>query len=1289
MKKLLFILLFLPFIAFGQAVVQQSKTPPSGSNGGNQYFQWYSGSFNGYFIPPYGSNATLNRGADINGLFYVQLSDSSIRFRYNGSWIPLGKAGSSGAIYFSGQYFGGTGTSGNPLTVHNSDSLFHHPYTFYAQLPTTQTFTGKNTFNDTVKIATGKVIQFNAVSGAPMLIGENTITGGGSGDLSFTNLPDGMEFLSTNYQFQDNAGANLLLLGNGSSAPLSFAPHLQVYKAPSLPYDVMNKRSADSLYAAIGSGGTVASITPGYGFTSSTPITTSGTMTVDTTKLQTVLNFFPKGDTRYAKITSIPTAANPTATAGVTAVNGSATTFMRSDAAPKVDSTVFRTVANSYTLAALQTKFNGYVPTATTVAGFALSSNVTLATETYSTGLVAGSYNGSTAATLKADTTVLQTVLNFFPKGDTRYAKIGGGTLTNTLTFGTGLISGSFNNSTSVTEKVDTTVVQTVLNFFPKGDTRYLKTSTAGTTYVPYSGATGNVTLGSNTITAAQFLSGTLGYTDTGILGALQSSINGYNQLIIQNSSTGTSASANLIVNNSASTATTNYGELGINGVNFSNGSGSLNQPGYVYFDAVTYDIVVGTFTNNSIHFVTNNAATDAMNISGSGTISIPAFSTAGVVHNAVTTGALSSSLIVQGDVTNGYVDLSSAQASIAGNKGFTGKTTFNPSISASANLAQASIFTPTLTAVANNDVLVAGDFNPTIAGVGIINTLGSVTGGSAYTAGTYTSVPLTGGNGTGAVATVVVVGTAVSTVTITTAGTRYVVGDVLSAAAANIGGTGSGFSVPVATLTQTVTGAPIRATVSNIGVGSGIAGSWSDGVLLANPTTATSTLSQNAPSIHFQSQGYNTGSSASQTVDGYIVGAGQSGATTPGTNIAFLFYQNGTKSGTTYAFSPSLATFTSAQLQLTHSSQGATVFTSLELVNVTPSTSGTPNQWTNQFFTEGTVWNTGGTPANNPFAFGLIGEGTSSANPYGTLYFQTYLGTSNTPTFVNTASLTTQGQLGLGLSNTNIQAGSTSGSIFNVAPVTLTDNSTASGTVTNFAGTAFGQTTLAATNASITYTNGYTVYIANAPTNGTNVTMTNKYAFGVAAGASTFGGTINNITLTAPASASTLTIASGSSFITSGAFSTTITSTATTNATLPSGTGTLAYLAGTNTWTGVNTMILKNFEAKASPTAVNASATLTAAQVQSSITTSSTTAVAFTMPTATLLATQVGAAQGTTIQFTIDNSASTSSGAITLTLGSGMTSGLNAGLTISIGKVATYIITFTSTTTCVMSQIL
>lgn len=84
----------------------------------------------------------------------------------------------------------------------------------------------------------------------------------------------------------------------------------------------------------------------------------------------------------------------------------------------------------------------------------------------------------------------------------------------------------------------------------------------------------------------------------------------------------------------------------------------------------------------------------------------------------------------------------------------------------------------------------------------GTIATLGTVTGGSSYVNGTYLSVPLTGGSGTGAVATVVVASGAVSTVTITTPGTGYVPSDILSASNANLGGTGSGFSVPVATIT-------------------------------------------------------------------------------------------------------------------------------------------------------------------------------------------------------------------------------------------------------------------------------------------------------------------------------------------------------------------------------------------------------------------------------------------------------------------------------------------------------
>lgn len=106
--------------------------------------------------------------------------------------------------------------------------------------------------------------------------------------------------------------------------------------------------------------------------------------------------------------------------------------------------------------------------------------------------------------------------------------------------------------------------------------------------------------------------------------------------------------------------------------------------------------------------------------------------------------------------------------------------------------------------------------------------------------------------------------------------------------------------------------------------------------------------------------------------------------------------------------------------------------------------------------------------------------------------------------------------------------------------------------------------------------------------------------------------------------------------------------------------------------------------------TAVNSSATLTAAQMQSGVVTTSTTAVAFTTATAAQLYTQFGSpAQGSSFLFVIDNTASTSSGAITITLGTGITSGVTPGLTVAIGKSQTYIVTFTSSTAAVMGQLL
>lgn len=95
------------------------------------------------------------------------------------------------------------------------------------------------------------------------------------------------------------------------------------------------------------------------------------------------------------------------------------------------------------------------------------------------------------------------------------------------------------------------------------------------------------------------------------------------------------------------------------------------------------------------------------------------------------------------------------------------------------------------------------GEYKPMpLTGDGNIVSLGTIVGGSQYTDETYTDVALTGGTGTGAEATIVVADGAVTEVTITKDGKGYAVGDELSAKADDVGGTGSGFKVPVTAVT-------------------------------------------------------------------------------------------------------------------------------------------------------------------------------------------------------------------------------------------------------------------------------------------------------------------------------------------------------------------------------------------------------------------------------------------------------------------------------------------------------
>jgi hypothetical protein len=130
-------------------------------------------------------------------------------------------------------------------------------------------------------------------------------------------------------------------------------------------------------------------------------------------------------------------------------------------------------------------------------------------------------------------------------------------------------------------------------------------------------------------------------------------------------------------------------------------------------------------------------------------------------------------------------------------------------------------VFTETLNEVSGSEFLYLDTYNVQVAinqvisGANIpsgttvvaitssnIETLGAVTGGSGYTNGTYSNVPLTGGSGANAEATVSVASGAVATVTVTARGAAYQVGDALSADDADLGGGGgAGFSVPVTAL--------------------------------------------------------------------------------------------------------------------------------------------------------------------------------------------------------------------------------------------------------------------------------------------------------------------------------------------------------------------------------------------------------------------------------------------------------------------------------------------------------
>jgi len=173
----------------------------------------------------------------------------------------------------------------------------------------------------------------------------------------------------------------------------------------------------------------------------------------------------------------------------------------------------------------------------------------------------------------------------------------------------TGAISG--NTITSTTTLSGNTVSST-------------NTITAGTSITATTSITGANIVANKAIapsaTTGAFSYGTLNHTDTNIFASYQTSANTYAQQIIQNTSNGTGASVDYIVSNDLGTATTYYGDFGMNSSTYT-GVGPFQLPNAVYLYSTNSDLVIGTKTAHELRLVTNDNAADSMTISATGSV--------------------------------------------------------------------------------------------------------------------------------------------------------------------------------------------------------------------------------------------------------------------------------------------------------------------------------------------------------------------------------------------------------------------------------------------------------------------------------------------------------------------------------------------------------------------------------------------------------------------------------------------------------------------------------------------
>lgn len=441
-----------------------------------------------------------NQGILYGGTYFSSDSHWLTPKRYVDSLVAAGGGTTTNAVTFNNSGSGAT----SPTTFNGSVAKTISYNTIGAQQALTLTTTGTNGAA-TLSAGTLNIPAYTlaGLGGQPALSGTGFVKISGTtisydNSTYLTSITSGMVTTALGFTPYNATNPSGYITSSVTTLPSLSLPYSQVTGTPSLSGYQTTANLQTTLSASASqypSSTAVQNYVTGLGY-----ITSSGTATNISATSNSSLTTLSALSLPYSQVTGTPSLAgyevtsNKTATAStstttypnwlgvenyvtsvlpaaITASNGVIRTVNNLTS----DTTYNRSVNNSLTLAQLQTKFNGYVPTTRTVAGFTLSSNVTLATETYSTGLVAGSYNGSTAATLQADTTFLKSKTSSLTDYNNLSTRING---KQAALSGVGFIkiSGttiSYDNSTYLTG-ITSSQVTTALGFTPIGATNFI-----------------------------------------------------------------------------------------------------------------------------------------------------------------------------------------------------------------------------------------------------------------------------------------------------------------------------------------------------------------------------------------------------------------------------------------------------------------------------------------------------------------------------------------------------------------------------------------------------------------------------------------------------------------------------------------------------------------------------------------------------------------------------------------------------------------------------------------------